>query len=104
LVVANASFNLTLSKHAAFTEAWRILRPGGRMFACELVKTGSLPDELLADPMGHATSLGGAIGETDLRTVMTDAGFEAITVTDHRRFEPVTAVILSARKPKHSAP
>ena len=99
LAIANASLNLATNKPAVMAEAFRILRPGGRLFACELVREGGLPAELLADPMGHATSLGGVAGEAELIDLVTRAGFDEVEARDHRPFPPVSAVNLSARKP-----
>ncbi len=96
LVSANAAFNLALDKDRAFAEAARILKPGGRLVACELVLDGDLPAELAADPMGWNTSLGGVVGEDELRAAATGAGFEAVRISHHTPFPPVTAVRLTA--------
>ena len=99
LVIANASFNLTLDPHKAFVEAVRILRPGGRLHAMDLVREAALPAELLADPMGHNTSLGGVMRERDLHAVVSAAGFADVAIHRHRPFPPVIAVQIEARVP-----
>ncbi len=102
LVVANASFNLALNPHKAFAEAARILRPGGGLHAMDLVRDADLPAELLADPMGHVTSLGGVMREPDLHALVSAAGFADVTIHDHRPFPPVMSVQIEACKPaKH---
>ncbi len=99
LVIANASFNLALDPHKAFTEAARILRPGGRLHVMDLVREAELPAELLADPMGHGTSLGGVMHERDLHAAVSAAGFVDVAIHGHRPFEPVIAVQIEARVP-----
>ena len=99
LVIANASFNLALHPDRAFAEAWRILKPGGRLHICELVRDGELPAEMLADPLGWSTSLGGVLKEPELAGVIGSAGFSDVRVTGHRPFEPVMAVRITANKP-----
>lgn len=99
VVIANAALNLALEPRSAFAEAYRILRPGGRLHFCELVRDGDLPAELLADPLAWSTSLGGVLAEHDLIEFIRDAGFEDIAVADHRPFAPVTAVRVDATKP-----
>jgi SAM-dependent methyltransferase len=98
VVLANASFNLTLNAQAAFAEAARILRPGGWLIARELVKDRELPAELATDPLGWNTSLGGVPDEALLRAMLLGAGFDDVRLVDHRSFSPVTSVRLSARR------
>ena len=103
LVIANAAFNLALDQARAFAEAWRILRSGGRLHMCELVREGDLPAELLADPLGWSTSLGGVAEEQALVRTMRKAGFADVRVDGHRPFEPVIAVNVTAIKPAGTA-
>lgn len=98
VVIANASLNLATDKAAAFAEIARILRPGGRLHASDLVRTGPLPPEILADPMAMASSLGGVVEETAFRTMLEGAGFSEIQFRGHRPFAPVTAVDIVAQK------
>lgn len=99
LVVANASFNLTVDKTAAFSEACRILKPGGRLAVRELVREGELPREILEDPLADVTSLGGTVSEDALRCAVAEAGFTDIRITGHQPFSYVLSVQLNAVKP-----
>lgn len=99
LVVANAALNLAVDPAAAYGEAWRILRPGGRLHICDLVRDGELPPELLCDPLAWSTSLGGVMPQNDLVATIAAAGFQNIVVAERRRFEPVVAVRVDALKP-----
>jgi len=98
LVIANASFNLTISKEKAFAEAFRILKPGGRLLARALVKNGELPAEVLSDPLSYNTSLGGALEEEELIAEIKRAGFEKIAISDHQDFSYVQSVKIEARR------
>jgi SAM-dependent methyltransferase len=99
LVLANASINLTVDKRAAFAEAARILRPGGRLVARDLAHEGPLPTDLALDPVAWNTSLGGVVSEPELRDAARAAGLADIRISHRRPFPPVTAVRLEAIKP-----
>jgi arsenite methyltransferase len=49
LVISDGALNLAISKTAAFAEIFRVLRPGGRFQAADLLLTGSLPEDLRKD-------------------------------------------------------
>ncbi len=99
LVVANASFNLTVDKSAAFNEAYRILKPGGCLAVRELVREGDLPREVLEDPLADVTSLGGTVTEEALRNVVVDAGFADVRISGRQPFACVLSVQVNAVKP-----
>lgn len=99
LVLANASFNLAVDKHAAFAEAARILRPGGRLIARDLVRDGPLPTEIAQNSAAWNTSLGGVLDQDDLHEAMRAAGFVDIRITGHTPFSVVAAVRIQAVRP-----
>ncbi|MBT3990381.1 MAG: methyltransferase domain-containing protein [Rhodospirillaceae bacterium] len=99
VVIANASFNLAISKTAAFSEAYRVLKEGGKLVARDLIKTEELPAEVLTDPLSFNTSLGGALEEEALSAEIEKAGFKDVSISDHRPFSYVTSVKIEARKP-----
>lgn len=99
LVIANASLNLAVDKRAAFNEVSRILKPGGRLSARDLIRETELPREVLEDPLADVTSLGGAVPEAALRRSLSDAGFIRVRISDHRPFSYLTSVQVDAEKP-----
>jgi arsenite methyltransferase len=100
LVIANASLNLTIYKEVAFEEIFRILRPGGRLVARDLVRFADLDVELAQDPGAWNTSLGGVMLESKLVDAAMQAGFDQLNISEHIPFGPVTAVRLEAIKTK----
>lgn len=99
LVIANASLNLAVDKAAALAEAARILRPGGRLVAREMVRQGPLPPEIAQDPAAWNASLGGVPEEEEWRALAARAGFIGVRISHHRPFAPVVAVRMEAAKP-----
>lgn len=99
LVMANASLNLLLDKATALSEIWRILRPGARLIARELIREGELPNEVAQDPTAWNASLGGVLEEEEWLNLLKGAGFLNVLITGHRPFRPVIAVRIEAVKP-----
>jgi arsenite methyltransferase len=100
LILANASINLTTNKQLAFSEIFRILKPGGQFFARDLVRTAKLDAELAQDPGAWNTSLGGVIKEDEWVKLAMGAGLVNISVSEHTPFGPVVAVRIEAIKAK----
>ncbi|MDA1000177.1 MAG: methyltransferase domain-containing protein [bacterium] len=100
LVFANASLNLTIDKECALREIHRVLRPGGKLIARELIREGELPPEIGLDPTAWNASLGGVLEESEWLRLAGRAGFAEVAITGHSPFAPVVAVRLEAKKPE----
>ncbi|MBE2237794.1 MAG: arsenite methyltransferase [Caldilineaceae bacterium] len=84
VVMSNCVINLAPDKLAVFREAFRVLRPGGRVAVSDIVTEGEFSDELRADLSQWAGCVTGAIDAADYRAQMRAAGFVEIAVTDKR--------------------
>lgn len=98
IVLANASLNLTVDKQKVLAEAHRILRPGGRLVARELIREGELPAEIARDPQAWNASLGGVCEEAEWESLLAGAGFCDIDISGHAPFRPVVSVRVHARR------
>ena len=83
-VISNCVVNLVPDKQAAFSEIFRVLKPGGSFSITDLVGE-NLPPEILADPASYCACIGGAPSEDGYLEAIRSAGFVAIQVED--RFE-----------------
>ena len=95
---ANASFNLIVKKKIAFSEAYRILKPKGKLILRELALKNSLPDEIEQDPSAWNSSLGGVISKSDWLELLTNVGFTDIRISDEKDFSPVISLKIQAYK------
>jgi SAM-dependent methyltransferase len=80
LVVSNCVVNLSPDKRQVFEEAHRVLRPGGRLVVSDMVLTADLPADLRSDHDSVAACVGGAASVPELESMLTAAGFEAVSV------------------------
>ncbi len=82
VVMSNCVVNLSPDKRAVFGEAFRVLKPGGRIALSDIVSEGEFSDELRADLSRWAECVTGAI-DVDLYTgLMRQAGFADVAVAD----------------------
>jgi len=86
VVISNCVINLLPNKRPAFEEAYRVLRPGGRLVVSDIVSAGPLPDELKT-PDRWTACLGGAIPERDYIGAIEAAGFTDVAVLSKRGYE-----------------
>lgn len=81
VVLSNCVVNLSPDKPAVFREAFRVLRPGGRLAISDIVTRAPLPAELAADLALVGACVGGAATVADTERWLREAGFVDVAVT-----------------------
>ena len=81
VIISNCVINLSPDKLQVFQDAFRVLKPGGRLAISDVVATIELPEELRTDPALYAGCMAGASHIDELATVLQAAGFIDIKIT-----------------------
>lgn len=84
VILSNCVINLSPDKGAVFREAYRVLKPGGRMAISDIVTEGVFSDELRHDMAKWAECVSGAIEASEYMELMQAAGFEQVNLVDKR--------------------
>ena len=80
VILSNCVINLSADKPRVFREAFRILKPGGRLAISDVVASAPLPPELQGDPGLIAGCMGNASLVGDLEEMIREAGFEEVAI------------------------
>lgn len=80
VVISNCVINLSPDKPRVFREAYRVLRPGGRMVVSDLVLVGELPDGIRASVEAYVACVAGAAKKDEYLAMIRAAGFGGIRV------------------------
>jgi arsenite methyltransferase len=79
-IISNCVINLSPDKDAVFGEAYRVLRPGGRLSVSDMVVDGDLPPAIRDNLDAWAGCLAGALDESDYLAKIRAAGFDQVEV------------------------
>lgn len=81
VIISNCVINLSPDKQQVFREAFRILKPGGRLAISDVVASMALPEEIRSDLALYSGCMAGASQVAELAQFMEDAGFENIAIS-----------------------
>lgn len=80
VIISNCVINLSSDKPRVFREAFRTLKPGGRLAVADIVRSAELPAELAADLAAHCGCVAGAASVDELEAMLRGAGFTDIRI------------------------
>jgi SAM-dependent methyltransferase len=84
VVISNCVINLSADKDRVLAEAFRVLKPGGRLAVSDVVVRGEVPAQIRRSVELWIGCVAGALEEGDYRAKLAKAGFEAIDVEPTR--------------------
>lgn len=80
VIISNCVINLSTDKPGVFREAYRALKPGGRLAVSDVVATAELPKDVRNDLALYSACVAGAAFITDLESILADIGFADIQI------------------------
>lgn len=86
LVISNCVINLSPHKERVFAEAYRTLKPGGRLMVSDIVLLNPLPPSLLNSIEAYVGCIAGAAMKSDYIEAIKSAGFQDVMVIDETSF------------------
>jgi arsenite methyltransferase len=104
VIISNCVINLSPDKDAVFREAFRVLRPGGRLHVSDVVLLHDLSPAEQEDLNLWAGCVSGALSRDDYTARLTAAGFvdveiEVAAVAGEEPAKPWCSALINARRP-----
>jgi len=86
VLISNCVINLSTDKRRVFMEAFRVVKPGGRLIISDIVLLKELPDFIKNSVEAYIGCLSGAMLKDEYIKVVKDAGFQEVKLIDEKPF------------------
>jgi arsenite methyltransferase len=87
VIISNCVINLSADKDRVLREAYRVLKPGGRLAVSDVVTRGVVPAEIRRSVLLWVGCIAGALEEDQYRSKLKNAGFDRIEVEPTRIYQ-----------------
>lgn len=94
LIISNCVINLSPDKEKVFREAFRVLKPGGRLMVSDIVLLKELPDVIRENAQAYVSCIGGAIMKDKYLGAIKNSGFTDVEIIEQSNFS-TTEFLLS---------
>lgn len=86
VVISNCVINLAPDKSMVFKEAFRVIKPGGRMMVSDIVLLKELPDFVMDSIEAYTGCVAGASKKDEYLNIIKNAGFKEVKILDEKNF------------------
>ena len=86
VIISNCVINLSPDKARVFEEAFRIIKPGGRLMVSDMVLLKELPDSVRNSIEAYIGCVSGATMKNDYIELIRNAGFQDVNIIDETTF------------------
>jgi len=83
IIMSNCVINLSPDKKRVYSEAYRVLKPGGRLAISDVVATAKIPEKIQKDLELVSACLGGAVTIKKIRAMLKEVGFQDVNITSN---------------------
>jgi ubiquinone/menaquinone biosynthesis C-methylase UbiE len=105
VVISNCVINLSTDKPRVLAEAFRVLRPGGRLGVSDVIADEGADPARLAAAERQVGCLNGALTQCQYSELLQAAGFTGISITPTHQAEPgLHSAIVQAVRPAAQQP
>jgi SAM-dependent methyltransferase len=87
LIISNCVINLSVNKKRVFEEAFRTLKPGGKLLVSDIVLLQELPEEVRRSMEAYSACVSGALQRDEYLGVMREVGFQDVRVQSEKSFD-----------------
>jgi len=87
VIISNCVINLSADKDRVLKEAFRVLKPGGRLAVSDVVVRGEVPKEVREHMLLWVGCIAGALQDSDYLSKLAKAGFENIDIEPTRVYD-----------------
>jgi arsenite methyltransferase len=91
-IISNCVINLSPNKKRVFEEAFRVLKPGGRLMISDIVLLRDLPEAVMKSAKAYIDCVSGAVKNDEYIRLVEEAGFENVKIIEEKQF-PIEAYI-----------
>ena len=95
VIISNCVINLSANKKRVFEEAFRVLKPSGRLMVSDIVLLTELPENIKKNVRAYIGCVSGAVMKNEYLKIIKETGFQNVKIVEETQF-PIESIINDA--------